>query len=96
MDTPRDENGQRNFAVFLRCLIRFIATRDASLSEKVKVYLDGLWNIAPEILGQANHWADVARILARNTPTEMKDMEDWQKQVMDLFNDKIKFETILS
>lgn len=90
----RDADGNRNFVAFIHCLMRFIASHNAALNVKIQEFLDSLWNVAPELLGEPHHWTDLARILAANTPQREEDMLDWHKQVIAIFNDKIKFEDI--
>ena len=91
----RDADGNRNFVAFIHCLMRFIASHNAALNVKIQEFLDSLWNVAPELLGEPHHWTDLARILAANTPEREEDMLDWHKQVIAIFNDKIKFEDIV-
>ena len=91
----RDADGNRNFVAFIHCLMRFIASHNAALNVKIQEFLDSLWNVAPELLGEPHHWTDLARILAANTPQREEDMLDWHKQLVDIFNDKIKFEDIV-
>jgi hypothetical protein len=88
----RDADGNRNFVSFIHCLVRLISPHNASLSKEIDEYLDNLWNVAPELMGQPQHWTDIARILANETPERQEDMLDWHKQIIDIFNDKIKFE----
>jgi hypothetical protein len=66
-------------------LIEVIPENEIELIQDLEKYANGLWNIAPELLGNSTYWRPLAKILNKH----IKEIDtEWKKTLVKIHNNE--------